>query len=133
MTNTSSDVGTLFVIIMGSLIGIGTVAMGITSYSINKQLDNVGSNFSKKETTEEKETEELNITNDEEDTFEEEDLFNLDKDLSKYKDEDNEEYGINPGGWSKIKGGKCTSKKSKKTKKIVKRKVKKSKRNTSKK
>lgn len=117
----ANDVGTLLVIIMGSLIGIGTIAIGVTSYSLNKQLDSLNDNFNikdenKKENT--SKTEEINITNDtEDDNYTYEDFFDLSKDFSKYKDEDNEEYGINPGGWSKFKGGKKSKKKSKKSKK----------------
>lgn len=135
MTNISTDVGTLFVIIMGSLIGIGTVAMGITSYSINKQLDNANNNFNNfsKKQTETDETEEIDVTNDDEDTFTEDDLLDLNKNLSKYKGEDNEEYGINPGGWSVKKGGKHSKNKTNKKSNKNKKKSKKSKRKTSKK
>jgi len=120
MTNTSSNIGTLFVIIMGSLIGIGTIAIGVTSYSINKQLNSLNDNFNKKDENQKENTseiEEINLTNDtEEEEYEYEDLFDLNKDLSKYKGEDNKEYEINPGGWSKLKGGK-RSKRSKKNSK----------------
>lgn len=118
MTNTSTDVGTLFVIIMGSLIGIGTIAMGITSYSINKQLDNVSNNFTKKET---------NNNTDDSDEDEDEpqkdimnDITNLKKDLnesSKYQgfNTNRDEYSLTPEeGWKIKKGGKRNKSKSKK-------------------
>lgn len=125
MTNTSTDVGTLFVIIMGSLIGIGTVAMGITSYSINKQLDNVAGNFSKKDNN--------NDTDDSDDEEEEkkdimDDILNLKKNLSdksKYQgfNTNRDEYSLTPElGW-KIKEGGKRSKKSKQRKKSSKRKT----------
>ena len=51
-------------------------------------------------------------------------MLDLNKDLSKYKGEDNEKYGINPGGWSQFKGGKKSKnnnkKKSKKRKSVKK-------------
>lgn len=36
----NTDVGSLFIIIMGSLIGAGTIALGITSYNLNSVYDN---------------------------------------------------------------------------------------------
>jgi len=120
MTNTSTDVGTLFVIIMGSLIGIGTVAMGITSYSINKQLDNVTGNFSKKDNNNDiddsvdKEEEKKDIMDD---------ILNLKKDLSnksKYQgfNTNRDEYSLTPeSGWKIKEGGKRSKKSKKKSKK----------------
>ena len=129
MTNTSSNIGTLFVIIMGSLIGIGTIAMGITSYSINKQLDNVSNNFTKKEKNN-------NTDDSDEDENEEEpqkdimdDITNLKKnlnELSKYQgfNTNRDEYSLTPEeGWKIKKGGKRNKSKSKKTKKYNKRKT----------
>ena len=129
MTNTSSNIGTLFVIIMGSLIGIGTIAMGITSYSINKQLDNVSNNFTKKETNN-------NTDDSDEDENEEEpqkdimdDITNLKtnlNELSKYQgfNTNRDEYSLTPEeGWKIKNGGKRNKSKSKKTKKYNKRKT----------
>ncbi len=131
MTNTSSNIGTLFVIIMGSLIGIGTIAMGITSYSINKQLDNVSNNFNKKEKN--------NNTDDSDDSDEDEEkpqkdimdeITNLKRnlnDFSKYQgfNTNRDEYSLTPEeGWKIQKGGKRNKRnKSKKTKKYNKRKT----------